>query len=142
MTLVRDILAVKGDEVHHLRADDTVLDALKLMAEKNLGAVIIAEAHSVIGIFTERGYARNVFLKGRASPDTAIRDVMDTDVITVSPEDSVDTCMALMNQHRVRHLPVIREDRLAGVISIGDLMKSLIEARDFDIEQLVKYVSS
>ncbi len=142
MAFVRDILATKGDKVHCLGPGDTVLDALKLMASKNVGAVIITEGDAVVGIFTERKYAREVFLKGRASPNTAIREVMETDVIHVSPDESTEVCMALMSDRRIRHLAVISEGRLVGIISIGDLMKSIIDAREFDIDQLVKYVRS
>ncbi|WP_372841722.1 CBS domain-containing protein [Phaeovulum sp.] len=142
MAFARDILASKGTEVHCLGPDDKVLEALKLMASQNVGSVIITEGDAVIGIFTERKYAREVFLKGRAAPNTPIRDVMETEVLSVSPDDSVETCMAMMSDRRIRHLPVIKEGRLEGIISIGDLMKSIIDAREFDIDQLVKYVRS
>lgn len=142
MAFVRDILATKGSEVHRLGPDDTVLDALKLMAAKNVGSVLITEGDAIVGIFTERRYAREVFLKGRASPDTVLRDVMDTEVVHVPPDETVETCMALMTARRFRHLPVVRGGKLKGIISVGDLMKSIIEAREFDLDQLVKYVRS
>lgn len=140
MAWVRDILAAKGRDVHSVGPDDMVLDALKLMATRDIGAVLVTEGESLVGIFTERQYARDVFLKGRASPETPVRDVMAADVISVSPDQSVDDCMALMANLRIRHLPVLSENRLVGVISIGDLVKSIIGDREFDIDQLVKYI--
>ncbi len=140
MAWVRDILAGKDQTIHGVRPDDMVLDALKLMATQDIGAVLVTEGEALVGIFTERQYAREVFLKGRASPDTRIRDVMVADVIFVSPDDSAEDCMALMSEYRIRHLPVMRDGKLVGIISIGDLMKSIIGDREFDIDQLVNYV--
>ncbi len=140
MAWVRDILAGKDQTIHGVRPDDMVLDALKLMATQDIGAVLVTEGEALVGIFTERQYAREVFLKGRASPDTRIRDVMVADVIFVSPDDSAEDCMALMSEYRIRHLPVLRDGKLVGIISIGDLMKSIIGDREFDIDQLVNYV--
>lgn len=141
MAWVRDILDAKGRDVYRVGPGDMVLDALKLMAEKDLGAVLVTEDDRLVGIFTERRYAREVFLKGRASPATKVGDVMEREVITVSPDETAETCMALMTEHRTRHLPVLVHDRLVGVISIGDLMKSIIEDREFHIGQLVGYVA-
>ncbi len=140
MAWVRDILAGKDQTIHGVRPDDMVLDALKLMATQDIGAVLVTEGEALVGIFTERQYAREVFLKGRASPDTRIRDVMVADVIFVSPDDSAEDCMALMSEYRIRHLPVLSDGKLVGIISIGDLMKSIIGDREFDIDQLVNYV--
>ena len=140
MAYVRDILARKGREVHALGPDSMVLDALRLMADRNIGAVPVLEGGQLVGIFTERHYAREVFLKGRASPETPLRDVMQTRVLIVSPDQTAEQCMALMTDKAIRHLPVIEDGELAGIISIGDLMKSLLDDKQFDIDQLVDYV--
>lgn len=140
MTTVQQILDSKGHGVHAVATDAMVLEALKLMAEENIGSVMVMDGERVAGIFTERLYARKVFLEGRAAPTTPIRDVMNTEVPLVRPEQSADACMALMTDKRIRHLPVMQEDRLVGLISIGDLMKSAIDERQFHIDQLVEYV--
>lgn len=141
MAFVRDILEAKGHDIYRVGPDDMVLAALKLMAERDIGAVLVTEGDRLVGIFTERHYARDVFLKGRASPDTRVGEVMEREVLTVSPDESVDLCMALMTERRIRHLPVMAGGRLVGMISIGDLMKRIIEDREFDIGQLVEYVA-
>lgn len=141
MAFVRDILDAKGHDIYRVSPDDMVLTALQLMAERDIGAVVVTEGDRLVGIFTERHYARDVFLKGRASPDTRVGEVMEREVLTVSPDESVDLCMALMTEHRIRHLPVMAGGRLVGMISIGDLMKRIIEDREFDIGQLVDYVA-
>lgn len=141
MAWVRDILQAKGNEVYTVGPGDMVLDALRLMADKDIGAVLVTDGDRLVGIFTERRYAREVFLKGRASPDTPVREVMERDLITITPDETAEACMALMNRHRIRHLPVMRNGDLVGIISIGDLMKSIIEDREFDIDQLVDYVA-
>lgn len=141
MARVRDILEAKGREIHRVGPDAMVLDALKLMAAKDVGSVLVMEGEKIVGIFTERHYAREVFLKGRASPNTALRDVMRRDVLHVGLDDTAEACVALMTDKRVRHLPVLDEEgRLVGIISIGDLMKAIIGDREFDIDQLVNYV--
>ena len=141
MAHVQDILDSKTNKIHSLASDDMVIDALRLMARENIGAVAVVDAGRLAGLFTERLYARNVFLKGRASPKTALRDVMVRQVVTVSPDTTVEECMALMSEKRIRHLPVISEAGVAGMISIGDLMRRIIQDREFDIEQLVDYIS-
>lgn len=140
MARVHDILDAKGGAVHSLSPGNTVLDALELMARENIGSVVVAEEGRLAGIFTERLYAREVFLKGRASPKTALAEVMKREVITVPPDTTVEACMALMSKNRVRHLPVIADERVAGVVSIGDLMKRIIQDREFDIDYLVEYI--
>lgn len=140
MSTVQHILDTKGHDVFVVRPDDTVADALRLMADKDIGAVLVTEDDRVVGIFTERHYARKVFLKGRTSPTTLVREVMVRDVIYVEPEQTVEACMALMAAKRIRHLPVLSSGKLVGIISIGDLMKSALADREFNIEQLVLYV--
>lgn len=125
---------------YSVRPNDTVADALRIMAEKDVGSVLVTDGGRLVGIFTERRYAREVFLKGRTSPTTLVREVMAKDVIYVEPDQTVEACMALMTTRRLRHLPVLRNGELAGIISIGDLMKSALADREFNIEQLVLYV--
>lgn len=141
MACVQDILATKGQLVHSLSPDAMVLDALELMARENIGAVPIVDNNRLAGIFTERLYARNVFLKGRASPKTSLADVMARDVVAITPQTSIDECMALMSDKRIRHLPVMAENKIVGIISIGDLMEKIIRDRELDIEHLVGYIS-
>lgn len=140
MTTVRQLLDVKGHDVYFVRPDDTVLDALKMMETKNVGAVLVKDGDNLVGIFTERRYAREVFLKGRSSPKTLIREVMEKNVICVGLEKTAEACMALMTEKRIRHLPVLRDDHLVGLVSIGDLVKSIIADREFTIEQLEHYI--
>ena len=139
-TTVGQILETKGHDVHFVRPEQTVADALRMMADRNVGSVLVKEGDRIVGILTERQYAREVFLKGRTSPTTLIRDVMSRDVIYVEPGQTAEACMALMTAKRVRHLPVLRDGELIGIVSIGDLVKSVIADREFDIEQLVLYV--
>ncbi|MEO3430637.1 CBS domain-containing protein [Pelagibius sp. CAU 1746] len=140
MTTIKQILDSKGHDVLTVRPDDTVLQALELMASKNVGAVIVTENDAPVGIFTERDYARNVILKGRSSSNTPIRDIMVPDVIFVKPEQTVDECMAIMSEKRFRHLPVMQGGKLAGIVSIGDLVKTIIDEQKFTIQQLQGYI--
>ena len=141
MKTVQQLLDAKGQDIYRVQPDDMVLDALKIMEKENIGSVLVEEGDMLVGIFTERHYARNVFLKGRASPKTPIREVMKTEVICVQPEQTVEACMALMTEKRVRHLPVLRDGQLLGVISIGDIVKSIISEQQFTIEQLEHYIT-
>jgi CBS domain-containing protein len=141
MTIVRHILDKKGQLVWTIRPDDTVFAAIEEMARKNVGALVVVENGDPIGIFTERHYARDVFLKGRSSPTTVVRDVMRTGFLYVTPERTVEECMAIMTAERVRHLPVMDDGNLVGLISIGDLVKSIIEDREFVIDQLTNYIT-
>lgn len=140
MATVRHILDAKGHQVYSVRSTDKVADALRLMADKNIGAVLVIDNDRVTGIFSERHYAGNVFLKGRTSPTTLVQEVMAKHVIYVEPEHTVESCMALMTAKGIRHLPVLSGGKLSGIISIVDLMKSAIADREFNIEQLVLYV--
>jgi len=140
MTTVQQLLDAKGQDTFFVRPDDTVLHALQIMESKDVGALLVKDDDSLVGIFTERHYARKVFLKGRASPTTRIGEVMETKVVYVEPEQTAEACMALMTEKRIRHLPVLRDGRLVGIISIGDLMKSIIADREFSIDQLVRYI--
>jgi CBS domain-containing protein len=142
MTTIKQILDEKGHDVLTVQPDDTVLHALELMASKNVGAVIVTENEAPVGIFTERDYARSVILKGRSSPTTPVRDVMSAEVIFVQPEQTVDECMAIMSDKRFRHMPVLQEEKLVGIVSIGDLVKTIIDQQEFTIQQLKGYIAS
>ena len=140
MTNVGDILRKKGGQVWSVAPDTTVYDTLKLMAEHEIGAVVVLEHGRPVGIFSERDYARQVILKGRASKDTPVRDVMVSRVMFIRPEQSIEECMALMTDKRVRHLPVLQQDALVGMVSIGDVVKAVIAEKEFVIEQLATYI--
>ncbi len=142
MTKLKMLLKDRGPDVWSVHPDDTVLDAIKLLAEKDIGALIVIKDDKLVGIFTERDYARNVYLKGKSSLDTAVRDVMVTPVICVKPSQSVNECMALMTEKRFRHLPVMDGNKLVGMVSIGDLVKSIIAEQEFAIEQMEHYIHS
>lgn len=140
MTAVRHILDQKGHQVWSIGPDDTVYHAIKMMADKDVGALVVLDGGRIVGIVTERDYARNVFLKGRGSPQTLVGEIMARDVACVKPDKSIEECMAIMTARRVRHLPVIGDDELLGIVSIGDLVKSIISDREFVIEQLEHYI--
>jgi CBS domain-containing protein len=141
MTIVRHILDKKGCDVWTIAPNDTVLTAIEQMAHKDVGALVVVDDEGPIGIFTERHYARNVFLKGRASPTTPVKDVMRTGLSYITPDRTVEECMAIMTAMRVRHLPVIENAKLVGLVSIGDLVKSIIEDKEIVIEQLTNYIT-
>lgn len=140
MTTIQQVLDKKGHEVLSVRPDNSVFDAIKKMADRDVGSVVVIDDGKPVGIFTERHYARKVFLEGRASPTTRVGDIMETRVACAWPEQTVDECMAVMTEKRVRHLPVLHHKKLVGLISIGDLVKSKIADQEFAIEQLVDYV--
>ena len=140
MTKLKLLLDGKGSHVWSVHPDDTVLDAIKLLAEKDIGALIVIEGDKPVGIFTERDYARKVYLRGKSSLDTAVREIMVSPVICVSPEQTVNECLALMSSKRFRHLPVVIDEKLVGMVSIGDLVKSIIDDQKFEIEQLEHFV--
>jgi CBS domain-containing protein len=140
MKTVKDILQAKGQEVWSVRPDATMLETLQLMAEKNVGAMLVKEGENLVGIVSERDYARKVTLRGKTSRETRVHEIMTPDTICVDPELDVETCMELMTVKHVRHLPVVKEDRVIGVISIGDIVKTIISNKEFLIEQLEKYI--
>ena len=142
MTAVADILKSKSDNtVHAIAPGDSVLDALQRMAEKRIGALLVMEGETIVGIVTERDYARKIALLGRTSAATLVRDVMTADVMYVRPTQTSQECMALMTENRLRHLPVVDGARLVGLISIGDLVKDIISEQQFIIEQLEHYIA-
>lgn len=141
MRLVKHLLADKGSDIVAISPDETVLDAIKLMAEKSIGALLVVENGQLAGILSERDYARKVILLGRASDTTPVRDIMTAEVVTARSEDSVRKCMNVMTERRIRHLPVV-DDTLLGVISIGDLVAAIIADQQEEIAQLEQYISS
>jgi CBS domain-containing protein len=140
MTTVRQLLHQKGRNVWSIRPDATVFDAVRKMAENDIGSLVVVKGENVVGIITERHYARNVVLKGKTSPGTAVRDIMETRVVMTRLNDTVERCMALMSDKRVRHLPVLDRGKLVGIVSIGDLVKSKIGDQEFMIDQLEHYI--
>lgn len=140
MNNVVDILKAKGKEVFSMSPDTTVFDALKILDENNIGALVVIEKEKVVGIFSERDYARKIILKGRSSIDTKVSELMTKDVITVTPTDPIDKCMTLMSENRIRHLPVIDDGKLDGLISSGDVLTHIIRHQKFQIRELEKYI--
>ncbi|HEY7760727.1 MAG TPA: CBS domain-containing protein [Burkholderiales bacterium] len=140
MKTVRQIIEAKAHKVLSVSPDATVYDALMLMAERDVGALVVMDGEHLVGIFSERDYARKVILFGKASKDTTVREIMTDKVLCVRPEQTMDQCMALMTDKRVRHLPVLDHKHVIGVISIGDVVKEVISEQQFLIEQLEQYI--
>jgi CBS domain-containing protein len=140
MISVRQLLQQKGDAIYTIHPEATVFEALKLMAEHNVGALLVLKEGKLKGIISERDYARKVILHDRRSKETPVREIMTEQVITISPEQLLEDCMNLMTEWRVRHLPVVEGGRLIGIISIGDVVKALISQQAFLIEQLTRYI--
>jgi CBS domain-containing protein len=142
MKTVRQLLAVKGSGILSIAPTQQVYDALVVMAEHKVGALIVLNGERLVGIFSERDYARSVVLKGKTSKNTLVSEIMSTTVITVTPEQTVDECMSLMSGKRIRHLPVVEDGKVVGLLSIGDLVKETIEYQAFLISQLESYIQS
>ncbi|AOM77076.1 CBS domain-containing protein [Pedobacter steynii] len=142
MKTVKQLLSTKSGDIFSVPADTSVLNALRVMMEKNISALLILEERQLLGIFTERDYARKIILQGKASADTLLNEVMTSQPITVSPEDSLDHCMQTMTDKHIRHLPVVQGDQLIGMVSIGDVVKFIIEDQKQTISQLESYISS
>jgi CBS domain-containing protein len=140
MLTVRQLLGLKGYAVHTIQPGASVFEALEVMARHDVGALVVVDDGDVIGLVSERDYARKVILRGRLSKDTPIREIMSHDVVSVTSKETVPACMSLMTEHRIRHLPVIENGQLAGIISIGDVVKAIIEDQRFTIEQLETYI--
>ncbi len=139
MTTVRQMLSEKAD-VYAVKPEDTVYDALELMAAKNIGAVLVVSGAEIKGIFSERDYARRVVLHGKMSKETLVSEIMTTNVICVEPGWTADQCMALMTEKHIRHLPVLENGRLVGVISIGDVVRAVVDEQKFTITSLERYI--
>lgn len=140
MATVRNILEKKGGNVFSVSPDTAVYHALEMMVEKNVSSLLITENDKLTGIFTERDYARKVVLKGKSSKETPVADIMSANVITVTPDNTIDECMLLMTGKFIRHLPVVENGKLLGVVSIGDLVKSIIHEQKFIIENMQQYI--
>lgn len=141
MTTAKDIIRFKGHTVHAVRPDDTVLAALGVMAEHDIGAVLVVEGDELLGILSERDYARKVALLGRASRDSPVRLIMTANVVCVPPNRTIEECMGQMTERRCRHLPVVENGRVIGLVSIGDLVKAMIDEKEFTINQLKNYIA-
>lgn len=141
MKAVSEIIQQKGSMVLCVDEHESVLDAISLMAEVNIGAVLVKRHEEITGIFTERDYMQKIALKSRSSSDTPVRDVMSSPVILAKPTDSVEECMEVMTNCRCRHLPVVDGDQLLGIVSIGDLVKIVVEEKQAQIEQLNQYIA-
>jgi CBS domain-containing protein len=141
MITVRHLLEKKGYEIWSTSPEASVYDALVLLAEKNIGALLVLQDGELAGIVSERDYARKVILRGKASMETPVREIMTEEVFTVSPQHTAKEAMALMTEKRIRHLPVVEEEQIIGVISIGDLVKSIIANQEYMINQLEQYIS-
>jgi CBS domain-containing protein len=135
-----EILSAKGKEVWSVSPDSTVYEAIEMMADKGVGALAVTSGGNLAGIVSERDYARKVILQGKSSKDIKVNEIMTTNVVCVSEERKVDECLALMTEKRIRHLPVLAGDALVGMISVGDLVKSIIREQSFTIEQLESYI--
>jgi CBS domain-containing protein len=140
MGAVRNILQAKGAKIFSVTPSTTVYQALEIMVEKNVSSLMIMEDDKLLGIFTERDYARKVILKGKASRDTAIADIMTGNVITVTPDNSIDECMQIMSGKFIRHLPVVENNKVVGLVSIGDVVRFIIDEQKFIIENMEQYI--
>lgn len=141
MKTVRDILQAKGRNVWRVPFEATVFDALQLMAEKEVGALVVVDGPNPVGIISERDYARKIVLYGRSSPTTLVKEIMTSPIVYTHPNQPIEECMAIMTDRRIRHLPVMEEGKLAGIVSIGDLVKTIIAEQKFTIEQLERYIT-
>jgi len=140
MHTIRDLLQEKGFDIYAITPESSVYQALQLMAEKNVGALMVMTGETVEGLISERDYARKIVLKGRFSKDVPVREIMSPEIVAIGPEEDVERCMTLMTHKRVRHLPVFENGRLIGLISIGDIVKAIIEHKEETIQQLEKYI--
>jgi CBS domain-containing protein len=142
MLRVKHLLNVKGRDVWTIEPEDPVLSAIQMMADKHVGALPVVRGTELVGIVSERDYARKVILMGRSSSETPVWEIMSSPVLTVSPDHTVQDCMQLVTEHRVRHLPVMEKNQLVGIVSIGDLVRAVIEEQQETITQLERFISS
>ncbi|GAA0717049.1 CBS domain-containing protein [Dokdonella soli] len=141
MLQVKHLLAEKGSQIYTIGPDEPVLTAIQIMADRYIGALLVMRGDELLGIVSERDYARKVILRGHSSSNTPVRDIMTAPVLTVAPADTVETCMRLCTDRRVRHLPVVDKGKVVGVVSIGDLVKAVISEQGTQIEQLQRYIA-
>lgn len=142
MRTVRQLLEAKSPTIHAIRPEAPVLDAIRLMAEAHIGAVLVMDGPRLVGILSERDYARKVVLQGRSSSDTPVSEIMTSNVLTTWSLDTSDRCMQTLTEHRIRHLPVIDGDDVVGIVSIGDLVKAVIEDQQAELDSLQRYIAS
>jgi CBS domain-containing protein len=142
MQSMAQLLSAKGSRVWSISPDATVYEGLELMAEKNIGALLILDGGKAVGIMSERDYARKIILEGRSSRDTQIRSIMTTRLVSARPDATIEECMAIMTRERIRHLPVVDGEAVVGMVSIGDLVKATIDQQQFTIEQLERYIAT
>jgi CBS domain-containing protein len=141
MTTVRDLMKIKGNQTtYSISADETVYQAIEMMANENIGALLVTEGEKIVGICTERDYARKVILKGHDSRHTQVREIMTSSMITVKPETTLEQCMALMTNHHIRHLPVVDSGHLTGMVSIGDVVHAVVADKESEISGLQEYI--
>ena len=140
MVTVRHLLDRKGRSIHSIEPEEPVLEGIRLMAEHHVGALLVMRGDELVGIVSERDYARQVVLKGKTSKDTPVRDIMTSNVFCVNPDRTMEECMAIMTERRCRHLPVLVEGEVTGILSIGDVVKAVISEKQFEIEQLTSYI--
>ena len=138
---ISSLLHHKGSTVWHISPEATVFDAIQLMSDKNIGALPVMSHDHLVGIFTERDYTRKIALAGKTSKQTLVKEILSAKVVTVAPDESVEECMRLMTEHRIRHLPVVQNEEVVGIISIGDLVNWIISAQDAAIAQMESYIS-
>jgi CBS domain-containing protein len=141
MTMIHQLLKTKGHDFYSVGPDESVYAAMKLMAAKHVGSLLVMDGEKLVGIITERHYARDIVLKGRASPQTPVRDIMETEVVCVGPHETVDGALEVMTRERIRHLPVLNGGKIIGIVSIGDLVKNIIDDQSFTIDQLEGYIN-
>ena len=142
MKSLKQLLDAKGSQVYSIGPDAKVIEALQIMAQKDIGALVVLEGERLAGILSERDYARKVILRGKYSQDVPVREIMTAELVTVDPSHTIEQCMALVTQRRVRHLPVVEDGKLIGVVSIGDLVKEVIAEQEQTIKQLESYIHS
>ncbi len=142
MRTVRQLLASKAPEVYAIGPDAPVIEAIRLMAEKRIGAVVVLQGGALAGILSERDYARKIVLEGRSSKDTQVREIMSAEVLTIGLDDTVEGCMQIVTERRIRHLPVVDGNAVLGVVSIGDLVKAVIEDQQLELDHLQRYIAS
>ncbi|MGI9342582.1 MAG: CBS domain-containing protein [Gammaproteobacteria bacterium] len=141
MRRVKELLAVKGDEIWSISPNATVYDAVHLLAEKEIGALLVIDGEALVGVISERDYARQIILKDKSSRGTKVRDIMTANVISATPDQDVGECMTMMTANRIRHLPILQDDKLVGVLSIGDLIRAVIAEQQSTIVDLEKYIT-
>ena len=141
MKLIKHLLDRKGRDIISIKPEDSVLDAIRLMAEKGIGSLVVMKDQELLGIMSERDYARKVIIKGRSSESTAVSEIMTANVITTSSSETVNDCMSVMTEKKIRHLPVVEDNAVIGMISIGDLVEAIISDQQEEIEQLEHYIS-